>query len=98
VSRYLRSIGVDATAHTLRHYAGTTWYRASGHDLLTTAALLRHKDVSTTQVYARVDDERPTEVVHAVGLGNLSFGPDQPDGDGAERLAAVLQLVPRGAA
>lgn len=66
VGAYLRSVGVQATAHQLRHAAGTEWYRASGHDLLTTAALLRHVSVRTTQVYAQLDSERPAEVVRAM--------------------------------
>lgn len=68
VSGYLRSVGVDATAHRLRHYAGTAWYEASGHDLLTTARLLRHASVRTTQVYAEVSPTRPAQVVDLVPL------------------------------
>ncbi|HXH78728.1 tyrosine-type recombinase/integrase, partial [Nocardioides sp.] len=30
VAVYLRSLGIDATGHRLRHYAGTSWLRASG--------------------------------------------------------------------
>lgn len=66
VGAYLRSVGVNATAHRLRHSAGTEFYRASGHDLLATAQLLRHVSVQSTQVYARVDGERPAEVVRAM--------------------------------
>jgi integrase/recombinase XerD len=66
VSAYFRGIGVNATAHQLRHYAGTEWYRASGHDLLTTAQLLRHASVATTQTYAALDPTRPAEVVAKV--------------------------------
>lgn len=63
VSAYLRSLQVNATAHRLRHYAGTEWYRTSGHDLLTTARLLRHASVATSQVYAQLDPTRPAEVI-----------------------------------
>jgi integrase/recombinase XerD len=66
VGRYLKALGIGATAHQLRHRAGTDWYEASGHDLLTTARLLRHAQVSTTQVYARIDPTRPAEVVRLV--------------------------------
>jgi integrase/recombinase XerD len=66
VSAYFRGIGINATAHQLRHYAGTEWYRASGHDLLTTAQLLRHATVATTQTYAALDPTRPAEVVAKV--------------------------------
>lgn len=68
VSRFLRSVGVEASAHQLRHTAGTAWYAASGHDLLTTAQLLRHVSVRTTQVYAQLDPSRPAEVVSLVKL------------------------------
>lgn len=66
VGRYLRSLGIEATAHQLRHTAGTSWYRASGHDLLTTARLMRHAHTSTTQGYAQLDPKRPAEVVSLV--------------------------------
>lgn len=89
VGRFLRSVGVDATAHQLRHFAGTSWYRASGHDLLATAALLRHKNVKTTQVYAQLDPTRTSAVVHAVGLKGLHD--DSPPPPAAARPA--LRLV-----
>jgi integrase len=60
--------GINASAHQLRHYAGTTWYAASGNDLLATARLLRHVNVSTTQVYAALSPVRPAEVVGSVAL------------------------------
>lgn len=66
VSVYLKGLGIDASAHRLRHTAGTAWIRASGHDLLTTAALLRHASVSTTQIYAQLDPVRPAQVVNLV--------------------------------
>ena len=68
VGAFLRAVGIDATAHRLRHYAGTAWYEASGHDLLTTARLLRHASVTTTQVYAQLSPTRPAEVVDLVEL------------------------------
>ena len=66
VAEHLRASGVNATGHRLRHFAGTEWYRASGHDLLTTARLLRHVSVRTSQVYAQLDPTRPAEVVAAM--------------------------------
>jgi len=74
VAVYLRSLGIDATGHQLRHFAGTSWLRASGHDLLTTARLLRHESVKTTQIYAQLSAERPAEVMaltHAPGRSTL---------------------------
>jgi hypothetical protein len=57
-----------ATAHRLRHFAGTAWYRVSGHDLLTTTGLLRHANVATSQIYVQTDTTRPAEVINAVTL------------------------------
>jgi integrase/recombinase XerD len=68
VGKHLRGSGVDATAHQLRHLAGTMWIRASGHDLLTTSRLLRHATVQSTQVYAALDVGRPAAVINAVQL------------------------------
>jgi integrase len=68
VSEHLRACGIQATAHKLRHTAGSVWYRTSGHDLLTTAALLRHANVATTQKYAALDSTRAAEVVNAMPL------------------------------
>lgn len=68
VSHYLESVGVDATGHQLRHYAGTNWYRTSEHDLLTTQELLRHASVQSTQVYAKLDPTRPAQVVALTAL------------------------------
>jgi integrase len=68
VSVFLASCGIRATAHQMRHYAGTAWYKASGHDLLATAQLLRHANVATSQTYAQLDPVRPAEVVGLVRL------------------------------
>lgn len=68
VAVYLRGLGVDATAHQLRHSAGSMWFAASGNDLLTTSRLLRHASVSTTQTYAQLDQARPGEVARGVRL------------------------------
>jgi integrase/recombinase XerC len=66
VCSYLRNLGITGTAHALRHSAGTEFYRASGHDLLVTAQLLRHKTVQTAQRYVELDPERPAAVMRLV--------------------------------
>lgn len=55
VGRALRGIGVDATAHQLRHAAATRFYRESGGNLLETARLLGHRNVRHTMIYAATD-------------------------------------------
>lgn len=52
--RYLRSIGIDATLHQLRHRFGTQVYATSGHDIRVTQELLRHASPDTTAIYAWV--------------------------------------------
>lgn len=81
-----------ATAHQLRRSAGTSWYRASGRDLLATAALLRHRNVKTTQVYARLHPTRTAAVVDAVDLAGLSDEPTAPTGTSAPDPAPGPQL------
>lgn len=68
VSAHFRACGIDGGAHRLRHFAGTAFYRASGHDLLATAQLLRHANVNNSMIYAQLDPVRPAEVVNAVPL------------------------------
>lgn len=63
VARAMRSVGVDATAHQLRHTAATRYLEASGFDLAGTSRFLGHASVSTTMVYARTDVRREREVL-----------------------------------
>ena len=65
---YYRELGFPERyhgAHTLRHLAGTRFYRASG-DIHAVAALLGHADVSTSTVYAKMDRSRLKEVVEGL--------------------------------
>jgi integrase len=68
VGRHFKECQVDGGAHRLRHFAGTAFYKASGHDLIATATLLRHANVQTSMVYAQLDPTRPAQVVNAVPL------------------------------
>lgn len=53
------------TAHSLRHRAGTRWWRVD-HDLLTVQHLLGHASPLTTQVYVQLDDDVARATVAAV--------------------------------
>lgn len=59
-ARYLRSLGVHSTLHSMRHAFATDVYRTT-HDLLFVAELLGHASVNTTQIYAKPDFDRAQE-------------------------------------
>lgn len=54
-NEYLKTLGITATMHQLRHRCGTRVYDESGGDLLLTQRVLRHASVSSTQIYAERD-------------------------------------------
>jgi len=53
----MRRAKVAGSAHSLRHWFGTTLLD-DGADLRTVQELLRHKSVATTQIYTKVSDVR----------------------------------------
>jgi len=62
-NRWLREAGIPHTLHSLRHTFATNVYRLSGHDLLLTAQLLRHRKLDTTRRYAELEPDRAAAVV-----------------------------------
>lgn len=50
----LRRLGVTATLHQLRHWAGTEFYRAT-LDIRATQKFLRHQSITSTTIYTEVD-------------------------------------------
>ena len=68
LNAYLRSVGVAATAHQLRHYAGTAALEASGGDLRAVQELLGHSSPATTALYTRLDTRRLRDVVQRIAL------------------------------
>lgn len=69
IAEHFRMLGINHTAHSTRHLFATTAYRESGHNLLLTRDLLRHADVTTTQVYAQTDPVDASLVVNALSYG-----------------------------
>ena len=61
-NRYLRSLGVDATMHSLRH-AFVSWLYAETQDLRLAQEMARHSDPRTTAGYAAFSDEKAVKVV-----------------------------------
>lgn len=72
VGKYLRSVGVDATAHMGRHRYGTDLYELSDGDLLMVAELMGHANVQTTKQYAQWAKGRATEMVGRMALPELA--------------------------
>jgi integrase/recombinase XerC len=66
-NKYLHSLGIKSTMHTLRHYFGTSVYRAS-KDLRLTQELMGHSSPQTTAGYAAADQSQAAGIV-----GNLSI-------------------------
>lgn len=55
-NRWLHAEGIADTFHSLRHWFGTMTYRVD-HDLLATQKGLRHRKLTSTQVYTQIEDE-----------------------------------------
>lgn len=67
INAFLHGIGVDATAHTLRHWCGTRAYAECG-DIGIVQDYLGHASPATTKVYARTDPSRLRAVADAIAL------------------------------
>lgn len=70
---FLRSAGVDATAHQLRHWFGTNLY-AQSHDIRMTQEMLGHANPATTAIYTAFDKKAAGVAVRA-----MTFADPQPD-------------------
>ena len=68
IGDYLEGLGLDDTAHAFRHAFATNVYETSGYDVLTTAQLLGHESIATTQIYARVSNRAAKDAVAALTL------------------------------
>lgn len=63
----LRSLGVDATAHQLRHWFGSNLY-AKTHDLRVVQEMMGHSSPTTTSIYTAFDRQAATEGVRGLSL------------------------------
>lgn len=70
IGRAMRRAGVDATAHQLRHWYGTSLLEG-GADLRTVQELMRHESLATTQIYTRVTSERRRAAIDCLTLPGL---------------------------
>jgi integrase len=62
INNYLHGLGIEDTAHSLRHRYGTTVYRVS-HDILLTRGLMGHTSVNTTAGYIAWDTSQARDVI-----------------------------------
>lgn len=60
-----RALPGAATAHKLRHSAGTNWHEASGGDTFVVQDLLGHASPATTRRYVKVKDSKLRAAVEA---------------------------------
>lgn len=65
VNRAIKSVGVNATFHMLRHRYGTIGYQATG-DLMALKKQMGHSSIVTTAVYAEANDAAADKIAAAV--------------------------------
>lgn len=66
VKKHIKAAGLDSekyTPHKLRHTAATLMYKHGNVDIRSLQDILGHENISTTQIYTHVDDERLREAV-----------------------------------
>ena len=78
VKKALERAGLDSTrysAHKLRHTAATLMYRYGNVDIRALQEVLGHEQLSTTQIYTHVDNERLREATANNPLSNETNKP-----------------------
>lgn len=65
IEKYVKKAGLNAklSPHKLRHTAATLMYKYGDVDIRSLQKILGHENVSTTQIYTHVDDEKLREAV-----------------------------------
>ena len=74
VKKYTNNAGLDYnkyTPHKLRHTAATLMYKHGNVDIRSLQMILGHENISTTQIYTHIDDERLREAVNSNPLKDL---------------------------
>ena len=82
--RYLHGLGIEASAHSLRHFFGSSLYHAT-KDIRLVQEMMGHASPQTTAVYVAFD---PREAFHAVRTLGIHAGADDGWGDGTGREGA----------
>lgn len=66
VKKYIKDSGLDSelySTHKLRHTAATLMYKYGNVDIRALQQILGHENVSTTQIYTHIDDDRLRKAV-----------------------------------
>lgn len=74
VKKYLQLAGLDTqkySPHKLRHTAATLMYKYGDVDIRVLQEILGHTNLSTTEIYTHVDDERLRSAVDKNPLSNI---------------------------
>lgn len=74
IDKYLEKAGFDTSiysTHKLRHTAATLMYKHGQVDIRALQEILGHKNVSTTQIYTHIDNERLRAAVKSNPLANI---------------------------
>lgn len=74
VKKYIEKSGIDKekfSPHKLRHTAATLMYKHGNVDIRALQDILGHENISTTQIYTHVDDDRLREAVSSNPLSKL---------------------------
>lgn len=66
ISTHLRSLGIDATAHKLRHTFGTELARSTEGNVILIAKMMGHEDISTSMRYVGWSGGPDAEAVAAM--------------------------------
>lgn len=69
------------SAHKLRHTAATLMYRHGNVDMLALKEILGHANVSTTQIYTHISDEKLREAAAASPLSKIKKREKKQDND-----------------
>lgn len=73
LKKYLKLSNLDTekyTPHKLRHTAATLMYKYGNVDIRSLQKILGHENVSTTQIYTHVDDEKLREAINSNPLSD----------------------------
>ena len=79
IDKHLEDAGFDTSVystHKLRHTAATLMYKHGNVDIRALQEILGHENVSTTQIYTHIDDERLRDAVNSNPLSNIKPNED----------------------